>query len=143
MDKNLLKERHCFRDQHPKKEDQKGSTKKKCYPQKKKVQKKKEERRRTPELAFDLEDEPRPAIIEISSGTTEIGSKNAEQTVPERRVDQFPKIEQNPGKSSKAEISTVKGAIRVFARRRCPTKWYGIDVMNATRTKEKKRLKKL
>ena len=65
-------------------------------PQKKKMPKKKGEKKQTPE--FDLEAEPRPTILEISSGTTEIGSKQTDQigqkegTVQERRDEQFPKI---------------------------------------------------
>ena len=50
--------------------------------------------------------------------------------VPERGDEQFPKIEQNPGKSPRAENSEVKGSIRVLEKKRCPTKQYDIDVMN-------------
>ena len=70
-------------------------------PKKKNMPKKKKVKKQTPELAFDLEAEPRPTIIETSSGTTEIGSKQTDQigqkegTVQERRDEKFPKIEQN------------------------------------------------
>ena len=58
---------------------------------------------RTPELAFDLESEQRPSIIEISSGTTEsgsqqIGTSNDKQGIEQKAVGEpSPKIEQNPG----------------------------------------------
>ena len=58
---------------------------------KKKMPKKKGEKKQKPELAFDLEAEPRPTLIKISSGTTEIGSEQTDQigqkerTVQERR----------------------------------------------------------
>ena len=54
-------------------------------PKKKNMPKKKKEEKQTPELAFDLEAEPRPTIIEISSGTTEIGSKQTVQ-IGQKRV---------------------------------------------------------
>ena len=68
-----------------------------------KQKKKKKETARNPELAFDLENEQRPNIIEISSGTTEcesqpIGtSSNKQGTEPKTTEQPFPKIEQNPG----------------------------------------------
>ena len=98
-------------------------------------QKKKKETARNPELAFDLENEQRPNIIEISSGTTEcesqpIGtSSNKQGTEPKTTEQPFPKIEQNPGNEQNIEKNPKAGPTRVLERKRCPTKRYGIDVM--------------
>ena len=69
----------------------------------------------TPELAFDLVNEQRPSIIELSSGTTEsesqqIGTSNDKQGIEQKAVEEtFPKIEQNPGSEQKNEKSSKAG----------------------------------
>ena len=72
-------------------------------------QKKKNETARNPELAIDLENEIRPNIIEISSGTTEceskpIGTSSNKQGIESKTTEQsFPKIEQNAGNEQNIE----------------------------------------
>ena len=102
---------------------------------KKKKKKKKKVTARNPELAFDLENEKKQDIIEISSGTTEgesqlIGtSSNKQGTEPKTTDHPSPKIEQNPGNEQNTEKKSKAGPTRVLERKRCPTKRYGIDVM--------------
>ena len=70
---------------------------------------KKNETARNPELAIDLENEQRPNIIEISSGTTEcesqpIGTSSNKQGIGSKTTEQsFPKIEQNAGNEQNIE----------------------------------------
>ena len=97
--------------------------------------------RKTPELAFDLENEQRPSIVEITSGTTgsesqQIGTSNNKQGIEQKATeDLFPKIEQNPGNEQKNEKSSKAGPTRVLEIKRCPTKRYGIDVMQLEKEK--------
>ena len=103
---------------------------------KKNAPKKKGEKRQIAELAFDLETESRPQIIKISSGTT--GSKKDQPQVSNQRQgqtkekgnEQFPKAEPNPEKNTKIGNNPNKAATRILERKRCPTKRYGIDIMN-------------
>ena len=104
---------------------------------------KKKETARTPELAFELENEQRPNIIEISSGTTEsesqqIGTINNKQGIEQKATEEpFPKIEQNSANEQNNEKSSKAGPTQVLERKRCPTKRYGIDVMQLEMEKEK------
>ena len=101
----------------------------------------KKEPAKTPELAFDLENEQRPIIIEVSSGTTEsesqqIGTSNNKQGLEQKVTEEpFSKIEQNSGNEHNNEKSSKGGPTRVLERKRCPTKRYGIDVMQLEKKK--------
>ena len=102
---------------------------------------KKKETARTPELAFNLENEQRPNIIEMSSGTTEsesqqIGTSNNKQGIEQKATEEpFPKIDQNSGNEENIEKSSKATPLRVLEQKRCPTKRYGIDVMQLEKEK--------
>ena len=111
---------------------------------KNKTPKKKGEKRQTAELAFDLETESRPQVIEISSGITESGKKQPENNdriegqTKEKGNEQFPKIEPNPEETTKTGNNPKKAPTRVLEKKRCPIKRYGIDVMNVEANEEER-----
>ena len=82
---------------------------------------------KTPEIALELEEDQRPAVIEITSGTTESVSRQEDKqqpeqgTVQEKGKEQFPKIEQNAENAATTKTSIVREPTRVLERVRRPT----------------------
>ena len=87
-----------------------------------------------PELAFELNDEESPRVIDIASSNADSVRDETNQEVP--------KIEKSPTKgnvqNSEIAIKPTNGQneaikekqpTRVLERRRIPTKCYGIEVM--------------
>ena len=110
---------------------------------KKNEPKKKWEKRQTARLAIDLETESRPQIIENSSATESEKEQpeNCDQRegqTKEKGNEQFPKTEPNPEKKTKTGNNPKKAATRVFERKRCPTRRYGIDVINVEANEEER-----
>ena len=100
-----------------------------------------------PEIAFDLEREDRPTIIEISSTATDDkeetrpGPVTKEETGETRGKTQSPSNVNITIKASTSWEVKDKERKRVLERKRVPTQRYGIDVMKVTKIGEQTELK--
>ena len=90
------------------------------------------------EIAFDLENEERPEIIDIATSSTDGGDESTRGFEIKTETDKEQKNEEAPGNSANPINATIRwevekpGPARVLDRKRVPTKRYGIDLISKT-----------
>ena len=97
---------------------------------------KKKTNQKTQEIAFDLENEQRPKIIDIATSSTDGGDESTKGFEVKTENDKEQKNEEAPGNITNPINATIRwevekaGPARVLGRKRVPTKRYGIDLIS-------------
>ena len=92
------------------------------------------------EIAFDLENEQRPEIIDIATSSTNRGDETTKGPAVKTENDKEQKIEEAPGSSTIPINATIRwelekaGPVRVLDRKRVPTMRYGIHMTSKATT---------